>query len=163
MASRTAWTAGNGQGLTYGTLINSADLVSMANANTVLSSVADIANGTFLDMFMDISFSFAISSSTIVAGANIAFWIELLNQDGSTYGDGQLAPGTPAAKTPSPAPDGTFPLFAAASQTTLVGTVRRLELPPASFRVAAQNNSGFTFTAGTQACKFRTYNLNLNN
>ncbi len=59
MASRTAWIAGNGQGLTWGTLINSADMTTgpLATANTVLSSVADIANGTNLDQFMDISAS----------------------------------------------------------------------------------------------------------
>lgn len=165
MTGRTAWTAGNGQGLTWGTLVNSADLASMANGKTVLSSVADIANGTALDQFMDISAICAISSSTIVAGANLAFWLYLLQEDGLTYGDGQLTAGTPASITPVNTPDflGAIPLVAAASQTTVVGDLRGLIIPPGSFRVAMQNNSGFTFTSGTQTVKYRTYNQNLNN
>jgi hypothetical protein len=163
MTSRAAWTAGNGQGLTWGTLINSADLASMTNGKTVLSSVADIANGTNLDLYMDVSAICAISSSTIAAGANLALWLYALQEDGSTYGDGQLAAGTPAAVTPTFPAIGTMPLVAAASQTTLVGFCQGILIPPGSFRVALQNNSGFTFTAGAQSVKYRTYNLNLNN
>lgn len=163
MANRTAWTAGNGVGLTWTTLINSSDMASMPNADTVLSTVADIANGTNLDMFMDVSASLAIASSTIVAGANLAFWLYALNQDGTTYGDGQLTAGTQAAKTPTFAAFGTMPLVAAASQTTLLGYIQQVIIPPGSFRVAIQNNSGFALTSGTQTVKYRTYNVQLNN
>lgn len=163
MTSRTAWTAGNGVGLTWTTGINSADMASMATANTVLSSVADIANGTNLDMFMDISASLVISSSTIAAGANLAFWIYDLNQDGTTYGDNQFTAGTAAAKTPTFPPCAVIPLIAAATQTALIGYVNQIVIPPGSFRLAIQNNSGFTLTAGTQTVKYRTYNINLNN
>lgn len=163
MANRTAWTAGNGAGLTWATAINSADMASMATANTVVSSVADIANGTNLDMFMDISASLVIASSTIVAGANLAFWLYALNQDGTTYGDGQFTNGTAAAKTPTFAPCAAMPLVAAAAQTALIGNALQIMIPPGSFRVAIQNNSGFALTAGTQTVKYRTYNLNLNN
>jgi hypothetical protein len=163
MTSRTAWTAGNGVGLTWTTAINSADMASMATANTVVSSVADIANGTNLDMFMDLSASLVISSSTIVAGANLAFWIYALNQDGTTYGDGQFTNGTAASKTPTFAPCAVMPLVAAASQTALLGFAQQIIIPPGSFRIAIQNNSGFTLTSGTQTVKYRTYNINLNN
>lgn len=166
MTSRTAWTTGNGNsgaGLTWTTGINSSDLASMATANSVLSSVADIANGTNLDMFMDISAILAISSSTIAAGANLAFWLYALQEDGSTYGDGLLVAGTQAAKTPAFVPCAIMPLIAAAAQTALVGFSQQIIIPPGSFRLAIQNNSGFTLTAGTQTVKFRSYNLNLNN
>ncbi|KWV54336.1 hypothetical protein AS156_00995 [Bradyrhizobium macuxiense] len=113
--------AGNGAGLTWTTSINSADLASLANGSSVLSSVADIANGTNLDQFMDLSVRCAIASSTIAAGANLALWLYALLDDGSTYGDGQLVAGTQAVKTPVFAPCATIPLVAAASQTTLVG------------------------------------------
>src|ERR1700739_4906987 len=96
-ANRTAWTAGNGQGLTWGTLVNSADMASLPNGSTVLSSVAGIANGTALDQFMDISCKLAIPSNTVAAGANIAFWIYALQEDGSNYRDGQLTAGHAAA------------------------------------------------------------------
>lgn len=163
MASRTAWTAGNGVGFTWTTGINSADMVSMATANTVVSSVADIANQTNLDMFMDISASLVIASSTIAAGANLSFWIFALNQDGTTYGDAQFTNGTAAAKTPTFAPCAIMPLVAAATQTALIGFSSQIMIPPGSFRLAIQNNSGFSLTAGTQTVKYRTYNINLNN
>jgi hypothetical protein len=163
MANRTAWTAGNGVGLTWTTAINSADMASMATANTVLSSVADIANGTNLDQFMDISFSLAISSSTLTVASCISFWIYILNQDGSTYGDNQFTAGTAAAKTPTFPPCSYFQLIPAASQTTLIGNSFGIIIPPGSFRLAMQNNSGFSLTSGTQTVKYRTYNQNLNN
>lgn len=162
MANRTSWVAGNGVGLTWTTGINSADLASMATAKTVLSSVADIANGTNLDQFMDVSVRCAIASSTIVAGANLALWLYPLLDDGSTYGDGQLTAGTPATLTPTFAPCGVIPLIVAGSQVNLVGAVTGILLPPGSFRLALQNNSGFSLTAGTQTVKYRTYNQNLN-
>ena len=159
MVTKASWVAGLGQGLTWGTLINTADMASMATANTVLSSVADITNGTALDMFMDISALLAISSSTIAAGANLAFWIYELQQDGTTYGDGVFVAGTAAAKTPAFPPCATIPLYVAASQTVLEGSVNQITIPPGSFRVAMQNNSGFTLTSGTQTVKYRTYNI----
>jgi hypothetical protein len=162
MASRTAWVAGNGVGFTWTTAINSADLVSMPNGSSVLSSVTGIANQTNLDMFMDVSVRCAIASSTIAAGANLAVWLYALLDDGSTYGDGQFTAGTQAAKTPTFAPCGMVSLVAAASQTTLTGFIQQVIIPPGTFKLALQNNSGFTFTAGTQTVMYRTYNLNLN-
>lgn len=163
MTARTAWVAGNGVGFTWTTLINSADLASMPTGDTVLSSVTDILNQANLDMFMDISAELVISSSTIAAGANLAFFLYPLNEDGTTYGDGQLASGTQAAVTPAFPPCAVMPLVALASQTSLKGFSQQIIIPPGAFRVAMQNNSGFTLTSGTQTVKYRTYNLNLNN
>jgi hypothetical protein len=55
-------------------------------------------------------------------------------------------------------------LIAAASQTALIGNNfgNPIIIPPGSFRLAMQNNSGFSLTAGTQTVKYRTYNQNLN-
>jgi hypothetical protein len=163
MASRTSWTAGNGVGFTWSTLINSADMASMATANTVLSSVADITNQTALDMFMDISYALAIASSSTVIGANFAFWLYALNQDGTHYGDNQFTAGTPAALTPAFPPVATVGIPVSATTTNMYGYAQQIIIPPGSFRVAVQNNSGFTLTSGTQTVKYRTYNLNLNN
>jgi hypothetical protein len=163
MTSRTAWVAGNGQGLTFGTLINSADMASMTNAQTVVSSVADIANGTSLDQFMDISYLLAIASNTIAAGANFAFWIYQLNEDGTHYGDGQFTNGTAASLTPAFSPCAVVGIPAVATTTNMYGSAQGIIIPPGSFRVAIQNNSGFALTSGTQTVKYRTYNQNLNN
>lgn len=163
MTARTAWTAGNGVGLTWTTAINTADMASMTNGQTVVSSVADIANGTNLDMFMDISYKLVIASSTIVAGANFAFWIYALDQDGSTYGDGQFTNGTAASLTPAFPPSAVVGIPAVASTTNMSGYAQQIIIPPGSFRIAIQNNSGFALTSGTQTVKYRTYNINLNN
>jgi hypothetical protein len=163
MANRTAWVAGLlNAGLGWTTGINTADLASMPNGSTVVSSVADITNGTSLDMYMDLSVRCAIASSTIVAGSNLTFWLYPLLDDGVTYGDGQFTNGTQAAKTPVLPLLCAIPLVAAAAQVNLVGFRSGLILPPGSFRLAMQNNSGFTLTAGTQTVKYRTYNINLN-
>jgi hypothetical protein len=167
MTGRSAWTAGNGAGLTWATAINSADMASLpgttAGANSVLSSVADIANGTNLDQFMDVSVRCLIASSTISAGANLALWIYDLLDDGATYGDGQFVPGTQKIGTPTFPPCGVIPLIAAVLQTNLVGFVNGIIIPPGPFRLAIQNNSAFALTSGTQTVKYRTYNQNLNN
>lgn len=162
MASRAAWGAGLGAGFTWATAINTADLASMATGSTVVSSVADIANQTALDLFMDVSVRCAIASNTIAAGANLALFLYPLLDDSTTYGDGQFTNGTQAAKTPSFPPIATIPLYAAASQTTLVGAALGIIIPPGSFRLGLQNNSGFAFTAGTQTVKYRSYIQNLN-
>lgn len=157
MANRTAWTGGLlNSGLGWVTAVSTAG--TLATANSVLDS-SDITNGSSLDIFADISVSCTISSSTIAAGANLAFWIYPLNQDGTTYGDNHLTT-TPAAVTPSAAPDVIIPCFAAAGQTSIIGIARGIIIPPGTFRWAIQNNCGFTFTAAT--IKYRTYNTNLN-
>lgn len=157
MTARTAWTAGNGVGYTWSTA--NANAGTLATGNSVLDST-DQTNQTAQDMYCDISFSCTISSSTIAAGANLTFWIAYLNQDGTTYGDNHITT-TAAASTPSYSPVAVVPLFAAASQTTLVGNFTGIPLAPGTFRWIVQNNSGFTFTAAT--IKYRTYNINLNN
>jgi hypothetical protein len=163
MTNRTAWTAGNGVGFTWATLINSADMASMVNGATVLSSVSDITNQASLDIFMDISYTLAISSSTVTAGSNFSFYLYALNQDGTHYGDGQLTAGTASTLTPVLPPCATVGIPAVGGTTNMYGFAQQIIIPPGSFRVAIQNNSGFTLTAGTQTVRYRTYNIQLNN
>jgi len=160
VANRTAWVAGLGQGLTWGTAIASANMASMTNGQSVMDST-DVTNQTALDIYADISISLAISSSTIGAGANIAIFLAMLNQDGTTYGDNHVTTSA-SSVTPSYSPIAVIPLFAAASQTSLIGNASGLIIPPGTFRWAMQNNSGFALTSGTQTIKYRTYNTNLN-
>jgi hypothetical protein len=140
-------------------LFNQADLASLANGSSVMSSVADITNATSLDMFMDISFSLLIASSTIGANAAINFYMYMLNQDGTTYGDGQFVGGVQKAATPTFPSFLSFPLLPAAAQTVLVGNNFGNPIPitPGSYRCVMQDASGFALTAGTQTVKFRTY------
>jgi hypothetical protein len=165
MANRTAWTAGNGQGLTWGAAFNSSDLASLASKSSVLSSVSDIANGTELDVYADVSLALAISSATPAAGDFIGLYLAALNQDGSTYGDGTFPSGTQKAWSPSWQPCGTVPLQTGASAlTSLVGLVQGILIPPGSFRFLLYlGTSSIALSSGTQTVKYRTYNVNLNN
>jgi len=163
MTARTAWTNGNGQGLTWGNLFNGSDLNSLPNGSSVLASISAIANGSSLDQFMDVSLECSISSNTISAGANFTFWIFPLMEDSSTYGDNSLTAGTQAAATPGLFPVFTMPLRAASSQTALYGYAQTVVIPPGAFLCAVQNNCGFTLSASGNAIKYRTYNINLNN
>jgi len=160
---RTAWTAGNGQGLTYGVAFNSTDFTTSqpTNGQSILSTIT-ISNGTALDQFMDVSVVQSIASSTIAAGANIAIWLVPLAADGSTYTPA-LTAGTVSANVLPMAPVCVIPLYAATTQTVLTGTCTGIVLPPGTFKLAEQNNSGFTYTATTQVHDYRSYNINVNN
>lgn len=162
MANTTGWVAGRLFGdLAWHTAFVAANLNSMINGNSVLSSTTAFTNGTALDQFMDISAICTVASSAIVAGANLGIWLAMLQEDGSTLGDGLLTAGTQATYT-APWPSiATIPL-AASTRTTLTGGLTGLLIPPGTFALILQNNSNFTFAASTNACQIRTYNLNLN-
>jgi hypothetical protein len=161
MASRTSWTAGNGVGLSWTAVLNSSDMQGLSTANTVLGTPT-VTNSSSLDQFMDLSVRCSITASTITAGANIVLWLYPLLDDGATYGDGQLSAGTGVALTPTFPPVAVIPLVAASTQTKLVGASIELVIPPGNFKIALQNNSGFTLATTTQNCLYRTYNINLN-
>ncbi len=166
MANRTSWTPGNGAGSSWTTAINSSDMASMTTGKTVLSTVADIANWTNLDQFIQISWSLVIASSTTTAASILSFYLYYLNQDGTTYGDGQLTAGTAATITSSVLPCFTWNIPALAGTTTMVGNSMGggpILVSPGSFRLAILQGSGFTLTAGTQTVKIETFNQNLNN
>ncbi len=165
MASRTAWIAGNGVGFTWTTAINGSDLASLANGSTVLSSVADIANQTNLDIYADISVRLTVASATPPTGSYLGLFLVALLDDGSTYGDGSMASGGVITRAPPYSPIGLIALETATGTTLLAGFVQGIVIPPGSFRFALYNNSGAALhaTAGNSIVKYRTYNLNLNN
>ena len=162
-ANRTSWTAGNGVGLTWTTAFTSTDFTGAqpTNGQTVLSTTT-ITNGTALDQFMDYSVVQTIASSTVAAGANITVYLIPLAADGSTYTPAMTA-GTASSNVLPITPICVIPLYAAATQTLMTGTCAGITIPPGSFKIAEQNNSGFTYTATTQVHDYRTYNINLNN
>jgi hypothetical protein len=172
MANRTAWTGGNlNSGLGWANLFNSADLASLGSASAVMSSAGAFTNGTGLDMFMDVSISLAIASTTLTAGANFALYLYQLNQDGSTYGDNAFSAGTGSSNTitnthigQSPVASFAFPITGSAT-TTLIGFAQQIIIPPGTFVCALANWTApaTALSSGTQTVKFRSYNINLNN
>lgn len=164
MASRAAWTAGNGVGYTWTTAINTADLVSLASGSSVISSVADIANQTNQDLYADLSVRMTIASTAIGAGAFFALYLAALLDDGASYGDAQFTNGTQAALTPAYPPVGIIPL-PNVTTTKLFGFIQGILIPPGSFRFGLSNQSGVALSATGGNCivKYRTYNLQNNN
>jgi hypothetical protein len=155
------WIAGSGVGLTWTTAFTSTDFTGAQPTNgQSLLSTTNITNGTALDKFMDISVRQSIASSTIAANANFTYWICQLKADGSTYW-APLTAGTAATLTPPWPPCCVIPIYAAASQTTLVGSSAEqgpIIIPPGTFRLIVQNNVGFTWTSTVQEHFYRTFN-----
>lgn len=165
MANRTQWTAGNGAGLTWSTAINGSDLVSLASGSTVLSSVADIANSTALDLYCDLSVRLTVGSTTPAAGSFIALHLAALLDDGATYGAGSMISGSTITYAPPFAPVAVLPLESSVATTLFAGFAQGILIPPGAFRFALYNGSGVALsaTAGNNIVKYRSYNLNLNN
>lgn len=162
MVNRTAWTGGNlFSGLAFNPAFNAADIASMPNGNSVLSSITPFTNGTSLDQFMDISVVLTCASTAIAAGANLGIWLAILQEDGTTLGDGTLVAGTDAAVTPVWTPIAAIPLFAS-TRTTLIGSVTGILIPPRTFALILQNNAGPATAASGNACSISTYNQDLN-
>lgn len=156
MASTTRWIINTAWSLAFGT-----EIQSMVTANAVLSSVS-ITNATNLDMFMDISQKIAIASSTPAVGAAISYHLALLNQDGTTYGDGNVTT-SKGATLPAISPCAAIPCSLAATQIVLAGVAQQIILPPGTFSLVMQNNSGITLGASNATViYYRTYNINLN-
>ena len=171
MTSRTSWIPGNGAGATQSAMFNSSDFTgAQPTTGQFLLSTLVIDNSSAtgsLDQYMHISVVQTIASSTVAVGATLVYWFCSLKADGSTYWP-PLTAGTAATLTNGVPwyPCATIPLFAAATQTTLVGstmdTGQPIVMPQCKFRMIVQNNSGFTMTATTQTHDYTTWNINLN-
>ena len=165
MANTIAWIGGAGAGLTWTSAFNASDVDSLASGSAVMSSVADIANGSSLDLYADVAFELAISSTTLAAGA--ALYLYLLDKfeiDGSTnyYGDNSLTStgGTQKAYLPSALQVGAFsPTIIGAAQTLVVGMFKGVLIPPRSFRFGFGNLLGVTLSSSGHFVSYQTYKL----
>lgn len=173
MTARTAWAAGSLPGTTtgaYTAAFLSADLASLANLSSVMSTTAfdnTVATIGTPDQFMDISFVGAIvSASTIASGAGLGFWLFCLQEDGSTYGSGRMTSGTQVASTtyaPLSNPLGGITIEPGTTISSIAGCALMLPIPPRAFKLVIQNQTGFAFASGTAcACSISTYRQNTN-
>jgi hypothetical protein len=132
---------------------STATLNSIANGNAILSDLA-IANGTALDLFLDLSI--ALASAAFVAPNYIGAYLYPLNKDGSTYGDGRFG-SSAAGPPPSQYFVGSIPLVAATQAQ--VGMVRGIILPPGSFKFVLYNMGGVALAGSSgNTCQYRTFN-----
>ncbi len=139
----------------YAAAFNAADLNSLPNGSAVLSSIADIANGTNLDIFAALSIS--LGSITTVAPSFLGVYFYPLNQDGTTYGDKYFASGVQVAQAPS----GTYwvgNIAVGIGTAVVTGTLDRIIIPPRAGRFLAYNQLGATLAASANVAKYQTYN-----
>lgn len=171
MANNTGWIGGRGQGLTYGAAFNTADLASLASGSAVMSSVADIANGsTNFDIFADIAFELAIASTTLAAGATCVLAVyDKFSIDGSNsyYGDNAYSSGSQKAYLPLYCWGGgglytCTPTITGSAQTLVTGEFTMVRIPPRAFRFVFGQILGVTLGSGTQYSQYETYNTQLN-
>jgi hypothetical protein len=142
----------------YATAFNAADLNSLPNGSAVLSSIADIANGTNLDIFAALSIS--LGSITTVAPSFLGVYYYPLNQDGTTYGDKLFASGAQVALAPS-ATYWVGNIIVGVGTTVITGTLDRIIIPPRSGRFLAYNQLGATLAASANVAKYQTYNRSI--
>lgn len=160
MANKTAWVAGSGQGLTYGSAgFTATDFNSLATGSVVVATSA-VTNGTALDLYADVSFVLTMGGTT-TAASYFSLYILPLNQDASTYGDG--------IGTGSVAPVAGYLVSSVGvksgvtSGSTVTGTFRGMVLPPRSFKFAIVNNSTVALNASAAATvSYSTFSENLN-
>lgn len=142
LQSGSAWT----------TLITSTTVLnSLASGNAILTDL-DIANGSTLDRYMDLSLQLGSSAYT-GAGANIAFYLYPLNDDGTHYGDGRFTSATTGPPNYPPCATISIPQATSSAWGSAVGII----IPPETFRVVIYNQSGTTICATSNSIKYKTY------
>lgn len=163
MSNLTSWYGGalNSDSVAFQAAFLAADLNGLASGSAVMSSTA-FNNTVGLDQFLDLSFVGVFAASeTVVAGAGMGFWLAILQEDGTTYGDGRLTAGTQAAYAPLLNPIGGFPIQVG-TITDFWGSSVLNCIPPRNFRLVAQNNTGFALASSGNSCSISTYRQNTN-
>ena len=152
MAATGKWKAGTNPAGTPLTVFTGAAINSLTN-NTATAASTAIANQTNLDLYADIYLH--LGSLTPTAGGHLTLYI-LEAIDSSTYPSA-----TAAVLRNQPSH-----VLATFSLDTTVGAqdviVRNVLLPPASFKLVLDNQSGVTLNAAGNTLTLITYNFDLN-
>lgn len=164
MTALTQWQGGslNANSVAYQAAFLTADLASLPNGSSVMSSTA-FNNATALDQFLDVSLVGVLTAAeTIAAGSGIGLYIAYLQGDGVTYGDGRLTAGAQAAYQPLVQSLGGIPIQTGTTITDLWGDIGGITIKAKSFRMIVMNNSGFAFAASGSMVYIATYRQNVN-
>lgn len=148
MANIAKWNAPSGV-----TSVLTTELNSLAT-NTMTAASSAIANQTNLDMYVDVEINLASLSPT--AGSYVALYIQEA-VDGTNYpaqsdADTRLTPSHLLC---------TVPTGVAASTAQRIA-VRNVVIPPGTFKIKLDNQTGATLNASGSTVKFNAYNTNLN-
>jgi hypothetical protein len=146
------WIAGSWtSAITSSTWLNS-----LAAGNALMSDL-DIANGTNLDIYCDVSF---IGGSLTSAGApSVGIYLYPLLDNGSIYGDGRY--NGAAAAGPPPSTYFMGALGMAVGTITPSGGLLGKKIPPGTFRLVVHNNLGTPFASSGNTLKIRPSNRQL--
>ena len=136
----------------FGTEINS-----LASGSYALSSIIiDNTSGLLTDGWLSVALGSVAPSA---AGASLAFYLQALNQDGTTYGDG-VASGTVLPVSGYIGSIGWPTSSTAATQTQSMKIER--EIPPTKFKLGVVNNLGSALAASGNTIAIALNALNLN-
>lgn len=145
-------TAPAGWQVAFGTEINS-----LASGSYALSSIIiDNTSGLLTDGWLSVALGSVAPSA---AGASLAFYLQALNQDGTTYGDG-VASGTVLPVSGYLGSIG-WPTSATAATQTQSMKIER-EIPPTKFKLGVVNNLGSALAASGNTVAIALNKLNLN-
>jgi hypothetical protein len=135
------------------------DFNSRASGSVVVAATA-IDQDTNLDLDVEVSFTFEVGGTTTTA-SRFDLYIMPLNQDATTYGDGQSTGTTVPSQTYWAA--SCLVRTGVTSGNAVVGTFPRVPMPAADFKFAIANITGSALDATAAAdVKYRTVNRNLN-
>jgi hypothetical protein len=136
------------------------DLNSLASGGFALSTSV-VSNSTNLDQYCQVSFIVTVGGTT-VAGSYFTIYALPLNQDGSTYGDGQ-ASSTTVQPAGAYAQKSVGVKVGVTSGNTVTGTFEPFLIPPGDFKLGFANNLTVALSAtAALTLKYRTFNINLN-
>jgi hypothetical protein len=134
-----------------------ADINSLADGSWVVDSTGAIANGTNLDVYMDVSF--LLGSETSGSGSPyVGLFLLPINEDGTHYGDNASNGATIPVATYLA---GTV-LVPVSVSAVIYGNFRGIVLPPVDFKIGFYNKTGATTASSGHTVKATTYNLNNN-
>lgn len=148
MASIGKWNAPSATATVLTTELNS-----LANGSMTAASSA-IANQTNLDIYVDIEVSLASLSPT--AGAYVALYIALA-VDGTNY----PAPAAADMRLSSTQLLCVIPIGTTAATAQRVAA-RSVVIPPGTFKIYLDNQTGAALNASSNTVKFNAYDVNLN-
>lgn len=136
----------------FGTEINS-----LASGSYALSSVIiDNTSGLLTDGTISVALGSVAPSA---AAASLAFFLQPLNQDGTTYGDG-IASGT---VTPVSGYIGSLSWPTSSTAAAQTGSFKvAIEIPPTKFKLGVVNNLGSALAASGNTISIALNKLNLN-
>ncbi len=136
----------------FGTEINS-----LASGSYALSSIIiDNTSGLLTDGWLSVALGSVAPSA---AGASLAFYLQALNQDGTTYGDG-VASGT---VLPVSGYIGSMTWPTSSTASVLTQSLKlQIEIPPTKFKLGVANSLGSALAASANVISIALNAINLN-